>query len=253
LFNCLNTYLKGMLKLDLLVITVHPDDAELGAGGTIAKYVAQGKQVGIIDLTRGELGTRGTAETRRQEAADAAEILGVAIRENLNLRDGFFENAEKEKLAVIQAIRQYKPEIVITNALTDRHPDHGRAGDLVSESCFLAGLRRIETFHNHEQQEAHRPRLLLQMVQDYYIKPDIVLDISEYYDIKVKSILAYKTQFYTGENVNPDEPQTYISNPDFMNSTDSRAREFGRTIQAKFAEGFTCKKIMGVNDIFNLI
>jgi len=210
-----------MLKLDLLVIAVHPDDAELGAGGVMAKYVAEGKKVGIVDLTQGELGTRGTAETRFQEAKDAAEILGLTVRENLGLRDGFFENAEMEKMAVIKAIRKYQPEIVITNAITDRHPDHGRAGQMVNEACFLAGLRKVETFGpDNVPQDAYRPRLVLQFVQDYYIKPD--------------------------------EPQTYISNPDFMQSTAARAREFGRYIQAKYAEGFTSKKILGVDDLFQL-
>ncbi|MDH5826573.1 bacillithiol biosynthesis deacetylase BshB1 [Sphingobacterium faecium] len=241
------------MKLDLLVITVHPDDAELGAGGTMAKYVAAGKKVGIVDLTRGELGTRGTAETRDQEANDAAEILGLTIRENLALRDGFFENAEKEKLAVIKAIRKYQPEIIITNAVSDRHPDHGRAGQMISEACFLAGLRKVETEIDGLMQEPHRPRLVLQIVQDYYIKPDIVLDITDFYAIKEKSVLAYKTQFYTGEENNTDEPQTYISNPDFMESTAARAREFGRSIQVKYAEGFTAHKILGVDDIFHLI
>ncbi|AIM37336.1 bacillithiol biosynthesis deacetylase BshB1 [Sphingobacterium sp. SG20118] len=241
------------MKLDLLVITVHPDDAELGAGGTMAKYVAAGKKVGIVDLTRGELGTRGTAETRDQEANDAAEILGLTVRENLALRDGFFENAEKEKLAVIKAIRKYQPEIIITNAVSDRHPDHGRAGQMISEACFLAGLRKVETEIDGLMQEPHRPRLVLQIVQDYYIKPDIVLDITDFYAIKEKSVLAYKTQFYTGEENNTDEPQTYISNPDFMESTAARAREFGRSIQVKYAEGFTAHKILGVDDIFHLI
>jgi bacillithiol biosynthesis deacetylase BshB1 len=242
-----------MIKLDLLVIAVHPDDAELGAGGTIAKYVAAGKKVGIVDLTRGELGTRGTAETRDREANDAAAILGLAIRDNLGLRDGFFNNSEEDKLAVIQAIRKYQPEIIITNAVTDRHPDHGRAGHMVNEACFLAGLRKVETAFDGIIQEAHRPRLVLQMIQDYYIKPDVVLDITDYYAIKEKSVLAYKTQFYTGEESDLDEPQTYISNPDFMESTAARAREFGRSIQVKYAEGFTAKKILGVNDIFHLI
>ncbi|MEN5231424.1 bacillithiol biosynthesis deacetylase BshB1 [Sphingobacterium faecium] len=241
------------MKLDLLVIAVHPDDAELGAGGTIAKYVAAGKKVGIVDLTRGELGTRGNAETRDREANDAAAILGLTVRDNLALRDGFFNNSEEDKLAVIRAIRQYQPEIIITNAITDRHPDHGRSGHMVSEACFLSGLRKIETFYDGVLQEAHRPRLVLQMIQDYYIKPDIVMDITNFYDIKEKSILAYKTQFYTGEEQDSDEPQTYISNPDFMESTAARAREFGRSIQVKYAEGFTAKKILGVDDIFHLI
>lgn len=158
------------MKLDLLVMTVHPDDAELGAGGTIAKYVAEGKKVGIVDLTRGELGTRGTAETRTKEAQDAAEILGVVVRENLDLRDGFFENKEMEQREIIKCIRKFQPEIVITNALSDRHPDHGRASQLVNDALFLAGLRRIETEADGKPQEAFRPRLLLQLIQDQYIR-----------------------------------------------------------------------------------
>ncbi|WP_149915679.1 bacillithiol biosynthesis deacetylase BshB1 [Sphingobacterium cavernae] len=238
------------MKLDLVVMTVHPDDAELGAGGTIAKYVAEGKKVGIIDLTRGELGTRGTAKTRAEEAAEAARILGVAVRENLELRDGFFQNNEESQLVIIKAIRKYQPEIVITNAFDDRHPDHGRASKLVNDALFLAGLRRIETELDGIKQEAFRPRLQLQLIQDKYIQPDIVLDVTKYWDIKEKSILAYKTQFNSsGED---DEPQTYISSPDFMESTRGRGREFGRNIQVPFAEGYTARKILGVSDIFEL-
>ncbi|MGJ1204528.1 bacillithiol biosynthesis deacetylase BshB1 [Sphingobacterium lactis] len=239
------------MKLDLLVMTVHPDDAELGAGGIIAKYVAEGKQVGIIDLTQGELGTRGTAEIRLQEAHAAAEILGVQVRENLFLRDGFFENKEEEQLAIIRAIRKYQPEIVVTNALDDRHPDHGRASKLVNDALFLAGLRRIETELDGQAQEPFRPRLQLQLVQDKYIQPDILIDITPYWAIKEKSILAYTSQFNVG--FADDEPQTYISNPDFMESTKARASEFGRSIQVKYAEGFTSRKILGVKDIFDLV
>lgn len=227
------------MKLDLMVMTVHPDDAELGAGGTIAKYVAEGKKVGIVDLTRGELGTRGTAETRKQEAADAAQILGVHVRENLGLRDGFFQNDEESQLAIIRCIRKYKPEIIITNALEDRHPDHGRASKLVNDAIFLAGLRRIETTLNGEVQEAYRPRLQLQLIQDKYIQPDIILDVSDYWDIKEKSILAYKTQFNASNN--DDGPQTYISTPEFLEYTRARGREFGRNIQVAFGEGFTTR------------
>lgn len=239
------------IKLDLLVMTVHPDDAELGAGGTIAKYVAEGKVVGVIDLTRGELGTRGTAETRAQEAQDAADVLGVAIRENLGLRDGFFMNEEDSQRIIITAIRKYKPEIIITNAFDDRHPDHGRASKLVNDSIFLAGLRRIETETEGKPQEAFRPRLQLQLIQDKYIQPDIILDITEYWDKKEQSILAYTTQF-NSVSVN-DGPQTYISNPDFMDYTKSRAQEFGRNIQVKYAEAFTSRKLLGVKDIFDLL
>ncbi|GAA4518424.1 bacillithiol biosynthesis deacetylase BshB1 [Sphingobacterium thermophilum] len=238
------------MKLDLMVMTVHPDDAELGAGGTIAKYVAEGKKVGIVDLTRGELGTRGTAETRKQEAANAAQILGVHVRENLGLRDGFFQNDEESQLAIIRCIRKYKPEIIITNALEDRHPDHGRASKLVNDAIFLAGLRRIETTLNGEVQEAYRPRLQLQLIQDKYIQPDIILDVSDYWDIKEKSILAYKTQFNASNN--DDGPQTYISTPEFLEYTRARGREFGRNIQVAFGEGFTTRKLLGVDDLFSL-
>lgn len=239
------------MKLDLLVMTVHPDDAELGAGGVIAKYVAEGKKVGIVDLTLGELGTRGTPEIRAQEAQNAAKILGVAVRENLKLRDGFFQNNEEGQKEVIKAIRKFQPEIVITNAWEDRHPDHGRASKLVNDALFLAGLRRIETELNGIAQEPYRPRLQLQLIQDKYIQPDILIDITEYWDIKERSILAYTSQFNV-ENQD-DEPQTYISNPEFMDSTKARGHEFGRSIQVKYAEGFTCRKILGVKDLFELL
>lgn len=234
-----------------MVMTVHPDDAELGAGGTIAKYIAAGKKVGIVDLTQGELGTRGTSETRKQEAAKAAEILGVQVRENLGLRDGFFANDEESQLIIIRAIRKYQPEIVITNALDDRHPDHGRASKLVNDALFLSGLRRIETVEEGQVQEAFRPRLQLQVIQDKYIQPNIILDITAFWEKKEQSILAYTTQFNVSADDN--EPQTYISNPDFMESTRGRAAELGRNIQVKYAEGFTARKLLGVHDIFQLL
>ncbi len=232
-------------------MTVHPDDAELGAGGTIAKYVAAGKKVGIIDLTQGELGTRGTAETRQQEATRAANILGVQVRENLGLRDGFFTNDEESQLVIIRAIRKYQPEIVITNALDDRHPDHGRASKLVNDALFLSGLRRIETVDEGQIQEAFRPRLQLQVIQDKYIRPDIILDITDFWEKKEQSVLAYATQFNVSSD--DDEPKTYISNPAFMESTRGRAAELGRNIQVKYAEGFTARKLLGVQDIFQLL
>lgn len=239
------------MKLDLMVMTVHPDDAELGAGGTIAKYVAAGKKVGIIDLTQGELGTRGTAETRKQEAAKAAEILGVHVRKNLKLRDGFFANDEESQLAIIHAVRKYQPEIVITNAVEDRHPDHGRASQLVNDALFLSGLRRIETIEDEQPQEAFRPRLHLQIIQDKYIQPDILLDITDFWEKKEQSVLAYTTQF--NASADDTEPKTYISNPDFMEATKGRAAELGRNIRVKYAEGFTARKLLGVQDIFQLL
>ncbi|HEX7366669.1 MAG TPA: bacillithiol biosynthesis deacetylase BshB1 [Pelobium sp.] len=239
------------MKIDLLFIVAHPDDVELGAAGTILKHKKEGKTVGIIDLTRGELGTRGTPETRKQEATQAAEILGLDLRANLGVRDGFFKNDEQHQLKVIAAIRKYQPEIVITNAYHDRHPDHGRACDLVSDACFLAGLQKIETKDEEQVQVPHRPRLLLHLIQDTYIKPDIVIDISEFMEQKLAAIRAYKTQFFV-EGVNIHEPQTYISNPAFMDLIIGRTREYGRSIQVEHAEGFLSKKILGVDSLFDL-
>lgn len=239
------------MKLDILVFTVHPDDAELGCSGTILKHVAQGRKVGIIDLTRGELGTRGTAEIRDQEAAIASRVLGLTVRENLGMRDGFFRNDEDHQLQIIQKVRQYKPEIVITNALFDRHPDHGRAGDLVNDSIFLSGLVKIETRQEGQIQEAWRPRLLLQLIQDYYIKPDIVVDVSDYWEQKLESIRAYGTQFFNPD-FDDEADETYISRPEFLNVIESRAREYGKYINATYAEGFTCKRLLGVDDLFHL-
>ncbi len=237
------------MKLDILVIAVHPDDAELCCSGTILKHIALGKKVGIVDLTRGELGTRGTAETRDEEAADSARILGLHIRENLRMRDGFFQNDEFHRLEVIKAIRKYQPEIILSNALEDRHPDHGRAGDLVYDSVFLSGLPKIETSIDGIGQEAHRPRLLLQFIQDRYLKPDIIVDISDHMDKKIESIQAFKTQFY---NPDVEGQQTYISSPEFFESVVGRSREFGKSIGATFGEGFTSRKLLGVDNLFDL-
>ncbi|MFC3197525.1 bacillithiol biosynthesis deacetylase BshB1 [Parapedobacter deserti] len=238
-------------KLDILVITVHPDDAELGCGGTIIKHVGMGRKVGVVDLTRGELGTRGTPETRDAEARSAAQLLGVSIRENLGMRDGFFRNDEAHQLEVIRTIRKYSPEIVITNAVHDRHPDHGRAGALVNDAVFLAGLRKIETSEAESPQQPHRPRLLLQLIQDHYIKPDIVVDISDQWESKINAIKAFQSQFHS-DNYDKDEPETYISKPDFLEYIEARAREYGKYIGAKYAEGYTCRRLLGVDDLFVL-
>ena len=239
-----------MLKLDILVLPVHPDDAELGCAGTILKELAAGKKVGIVDLTRGELGTRGSAEIRDKEAARSAELLGLTVRENLSIPDGFFENTKKYQLRVIAAIRKFQPEILITNAYHDRHPDHGRANQLVEASAFLSGLRKIETYQDGQLQEAWRPKMVFHFIQDNYIKPDFVVDVTAYWDKKIESIHAFGSQFY-----NPgwdDEPQTYISSPGFIEGVEGRAREFGKSIQVKYAEGFTSTKILGVNSLFDL-
>lgn len=237
------------MKLDILVLAVHPDDAELGCSGTIVKHIAQGKKVGVIDFTRGELGTRGTAETRDAEAMESGKILGLHVRENLKFRDGFFKNDEEHQLEVIKMIRKYQPEIVLTNALHDRHPDHGRAGDLANDACFLAGLAKINTKVNNEMQVPWRPALILQYIQDRYIKPDIIVDITDQMETKLASIKAFRTQFFNPEL---DEPNTYISSPEFFESVIGRAREFGKSIGTTYAEGFTSRKLLGVNDLFNL-
>jgi len=239
-----------MIKLDILVLPVHPDDAELGCAGTILKHVAIGKKVGIVDLTRGELGTRGSAEIREQEATDAAHILGLSVRENIGIPDGFFQNTPEYQLKVIEAIRKYQPEIVITNAYHDRHPDHGRANELVEASAFLSGLRKIETHFNDELQQPWRPGLVLHFIQDNYIMPDILIDVTEHWDKKIESVLAYGSQFHNPEWQH--EPQTYISSPDFIQVVEARAREFGKSIQVKYAEGFTSRKILGVDSLFDL-
>lgn len=239
------------MKLDILVLPVHPDDAELGCAGVILKHIALGHKVGIADLTRGELGTRGTAKIRAQEAAKASQILGLALRDNLELPDGFFTNTQEYQLNVIAAIRKYQPEIVITNAYHDRHPDHGRANELVEASVFLSGLRRIETFDNGVTQEPWRPSQLLHFIQDRYIQPDILVDVTDYWDKKIESIYAYGSQFHNPD-WNEDEPQTYISSPEFIQVVEARAREFGKSINVKFAEGFTSRKILGVDNLFDL-
>lgn len=237
------------MKLDILVFAVHPDDAELGCSGTILKHIALGKKVGIVDFTRGELGTRGSAEIRDEEAAESARILGLHARENLRIRDGFFKNDEAHQLELIKMVRKYQPEIILTNALHDRHPDHGRAGDLANDAIFLSGLRKIETELDGKKQEAWRPNLVLQYIQDRYIEPDIIVDITDEMEQKLASIRAFKTQF---DSPGSSEPQTYISTPEFLEAVIARAREFGKSIGAKYGEGFTSRKLLGVNNLFNL-
>lgn len=237
------------MKLDILVFAVHPDDAELGCSGTILKHIALGKKVGIVDFTRGELGTRGTAETRDEEAAESAKILGLHVRENLRFKDGFFKNDETHQLEVIKMVRKYQPEIILTNALHDRHPDHARAGDLANDAIFLSGLIKVETKLDGVSQAAWRPRLVLQYIQDRYIEPDIIIDITDFIDQKEECIRAFKTQFDSKDN---KEPQTYISSPEFLDSVTGRAREFGKQIGVKYGEGFTSRKLLGIDNLFDL-
>ncbi|MBL7735098.1 MAG: bacillithiol biosynthesis deacetylase BshB1 [Chitinophagaceae bacterium] len=241
------------MKLDILAIGVHPDDVELGCSGTLLNEIRNGKKGGIIDLTQGELGTRGTKETRYTEAAAAAEILGVSVRENLKMRDGFFRNDEEHQLKLISAIRKYQPEIVLANIRKDRHPDHGRAGDLIAESCFLSGLAKIETADERGNAQGRwRPKYVLHYLQDWFYEPDLIIDVSDVFEQKMLSVKAYATQFY----VNPDSAggqQTYISTPDFLESVRARARMLGKRIGVQYAEGFTCDKGIGVKNLDALL
>lgn len=241
------------MKLDILAIGVHPDDVELGCSGTLINEIKRGKKVGILDLTQGELGTRGTIDTRYQEAANAAMIMGVHVRENLKMRDGFFTNDEEHQLKLIQAIRKYQPHIVIGNVLHDRHPDHGRAGNMIAECCFLSGLTKIETNDEAGKAQARwRPSNVFHYIQDWYHEPDLLIDITDSFEQRMKAIEAYSTQFHTGEK-STEGTQTYISTPDFLESIVARARMFGKRIGVKYAEGFISEKSIGIRDLDALI
>lgn len=241
------------MKLDILAIGVHPDDVELGCSGTLINEIKLGKKVGIVDLTQGELGTRGTIETRYEEAANAAMLMGVHVRENLKMRDGFFKNDEEHQLKLITAIRKYQPSIIIGNILHDRHPDHGRAGQLISDSCFLSGLAKIETKdEDGKAQQKWRPSYLLHYIQDWYHEPDLLIDITDVFDQRMKAVEAYNTQFHTPAS-DSSGPQTYISSPDFLESVIARARMFGKRIGVKYAEGFVSEKKIGLQSLDALI
>ncbi|GGW70177.1 bacillithiol biosynthesis deacetylase BshB1 [Winogradskyella epiphytica] len=237
------------MKLDILAIGAHPDDVELSCGATIAKEVSKGKKVGIVDLTRGELGTRGTAETRDEEAFNAAKILGVHSRVNLRFADGFFVNDKEHQLEVIKMIRLYKPEIVLCNAIDDRHIDHPKGSQLVSDACFLSGLMKIETIHNNQLQEPWRPKMVYHYIQWKDVEPDFVVDVSGFMDKKIESVMAYKTQFFDPDS---KEPQTPISSKNFSDSIDYRARNLGRLIGVEHAEGYTVERFVAVNSLFDL-
>ncbi|MBP6180783.1 bacillithiol biosynthesis deacetylase BshB1 [Flavobacterium sp.] len=238
------------MKLDILAFGAHPDDVELGCAGTILKEISLGKTVGIVDLTRGELGTRGSAEIRDQEANAAAKILGVSVRENLEMRDGFFVNDEKHQLEIIKMIRKYQPEIVLCNAIDDRHIDHGKGSKLVSDACFLSGLRKIETTVNGEHQTAWRPKLVYHYMQWKNIEPDFVVDITGFTDKKIESILAYSSQFY---DANSKEPESPITSKNFFESLNYRSRDLGRLVGVDYAEGFTVERYLAVNSLGDLI
>jgi len=238
------------MKLDILAIGAHPDDVELGCGATVAKAVAEGKKVGILDLTRGELGTRGSAAIRDKEAADAAKILGVAVRENLAFADGFFVNDKKHQLEVIKMIRKYQPDVVLCNAIADRHIDHPKGSQLASEACFLSGLVKVETQLNNKVQKAWRPKHVYHYIQWQNLEPDFVVDVSGFIGIKLKSVKAYSSQFY---NPNSKEPVSPITSKNFLDSITYRAQDLGRLIGADFAEGFTTERYVAVKSLDDLI
>ena len=237
------------MKLDILAFGAHPDDVELGCSGTIAKEISLGKKVGIIDLTRGELGTRGSVEIRNSESAKASELLGVVARENLDMRDGFFINDEAHQLKIIEMIRKYKPEIVLCNAIEDRHIDLGKGSQLVSDACFLSGLLRIETELDGVSQEAWRPKVVYHYIQWQNIEPDFVVDISDFMDTKMEAVLAYGSQFY---NPNSNEPVSPITSKNFLDSVKYRAQDLGRLVNVTYAEGFTTERYVAVNSLGDL-
>lgn len=239
------------MKLDILVMAAHPDDAEMSCAGTMAIAIEKGRKVGIVDFTRGELGTRGTPEIRAAEAKAASEILSISVRENLDFRDGFFKNDEEHQMKLIKTIRRYQPDIVLANAVEDRHPDHGKGAAIAVDACFLSGLRMIRTFEDDgTEQPAWRPKFLYHYIQDRYVKPDLVVDITKYWDLKEASIRAYKSQFY---NPNSDEPESYLTSPEFLDFLKARSQEMGHSIGARYGEGFTKTKMLGVKDLFDLI
>ena len=237
------------MKLDILVFAAHPDDAELSCSGTIISHVNKGKKVGIVDLTRGELGTRGTPEVREKEAAAASGVMGLTVRENLGFRDGFFVNDEAHQLEVVKMIRKYRPSIVLANAIEDRHPDHGRASRLISEAVFISGLKMVRTVSGTSGQEPWRPSAVYHYIQSVFITPDFVVDVSDAWDKKMEAIRCFGSQFF---DPNSKEPETYISSPEFLKMLESRGKELGHAIGVKYGEGFTKERHLGVPDLFYL-
>ncbi|MBK6264220.1 bacillithiol biosynthesis deacetylase BshB1 [Marivirga sp. S37H4] len=239
------------MKLDLLAFAAHPDDTELSCAGTLALHASLGDKVGVIDFTEGEMGTRGTPALRRKEAEKSAEILGLHVRENLGFADSFFLNDKEHQMKVVRKIRQYKPDIILTTAINDRHPDHARASELSKNAIFLSGLKKVETFDDAGQpQEVWKPRLVLHYIQSLPIKPDIVVDVSDHWETKMKAVKAFESQFYNPES---NEPETYISSPGFLKMIEARAMEFGHIIGVKRAEGFTVDKYLGVRNLKGLL
>jgi len=238
------------MKLDILAFGAHPDDVELTCSGTIISHVKQGKRVGIVDLTQGELGTRGTPEIRLKEAKESAKILGVSTRVNLGFEDVYFSNDKAHQLEIIKMIREFQPEIVLANAIRDRHPDHPKAAQLVKQSCFMAGLQKIVTKFENKQQNAWRPKAVYHYIQSSYVEPDFVVDVTPYWDQRMKSVMAFKSQFFDPSN---KEPETFISSKQFQDFLSARGVDFGKTIGVKYGEGFTANRFPGVKNLFDLI
>ncbi len=239
-----------MQKLHILAIAVHPDDIELGCAGTLIKHAKKGQQVGILDMTMGELGTRGTPETRYKESIDAAKVMGMAVRENAGMADGFFRNDEEHQRKLIHFIRKYQPDIVLANALADRHPDHGRAGKLIADACFLAGLRKIETEEDGQPQAAWRPKRVFHMIQDRMHEPTFIVDITDCFEQKMAAIQCYKSQFHDPSS---GEPITYIATQGFLEQIKYRDALLGKRIGTQYAEGFVCENVPGVDDLDDLL
>ena len=237
------------MKVDILAVGVHPDDIELSCSGTLFKHIEQGKTIALCDLTRGELGSRGSGELRVQESETARQVFNIKFRENLELADGFFQKDKQSLLQLIETIRAHRPEIVLANAISDRHPDHGRAADFIKEACFLSGLLKIESTRNGVSQEHWRPKAVYHYIQDHYHHPDFVVDITPYMAKKMESIQAYGSQFFNPNNKGPETP---ISSKSFLHTIESRARQFGRLIGVEFGEGFTTNRAVGVEDILTL-
>ncbi len=238
------------MKLDILAIGVHPDDIELSCSGTLLKAIAEGKKVGLLDLTKGELGTRGNAEIRAQEAANAAKLMGALVRENTEMDDGFFRHTRKNIMKIVRVIRKYQPKIVLANALEDRHPDHARAAKLSSDACFTAGLAKVESIDKHGNiQKRWRPEAVYHYIQDYHLTPDFVIDITPYIDRKMELIMTFKSQFFDPDSKELDSP---ISSINFLESIKAKNRVFGRPAGVDFAEGFNVERAPGVKDLFDL-
>lgn len=240
-----------MQKLHILAIGVHPDDLELSAAGTLIKHARMGQAVGILDLTAGELGTRGSGELRIQEAAAAGKVMGMTIRENAGMADGFFANDEAHQRKLITYIRKYQPDIIIANAIADRHPDHGRAGKLIADACFLSGLRKVETSYEGVIQEAWRPKRVFHMIQDRFAEPSIIVDVTDSHETKMEAIRCYKSQFHDPNN--SSEPVTYISKNGFMEAIEARSLLLGKRIGVKYGEGFICENVPGIDNLDQLL